>query len=331
MFYFSSSILNGLDKMLHHYLDYRNRIPNLYGKFINNIDLAIIVLLNAIPIFYLSLYLLIPKLLFRRSIVGVIFFIVSLIAYYFVSKLITGFIFPLIYILGIPYSVKVLLPLVLLSSIGGAIFAFSEKAKREKRDKGILEKKNIQLELDLLKSTINPHFLFNTLNNIDILIDKDSQKASNYLKKLSNILRFMLNSSKNDFIPLETEIDFIKQYIELQKIRTSNPGFIKINVKGIIKNWKIAPMLFVPFVENAFKYSSNKKIKNAINIIVNTTSESITFTCINAISGKESDVKKNGLGINLIKQRLNLIYQGKYQLNIEPNSNEYKVSLIINK
>ncbi|PZR25787.1 MAG: hypothetical protein DI538_27040, partial [Azospira oryzae] len=125
--------------------------------------------------------------------------------------------------------------------------------------KEVLISKNLQTELALLKAQLNPHFLFNTLNNIDVLIDRSPEKASIYLKKLSDILRFMLYDSHVDVIPLKQELEYISKYIDLQIIRTANAKFVSYKVQHDSLDVEIAPMLFIPFIENAFKHSTDKK------------------------------------------------------------------------
>lgn len=125
--------------------------------------------------------------------------------------------------------------------------------------KSDLQKRNYETELALLKSQINPHFLFNTINNIDMLITKDAPSASVYLNKLSDIMRFMLYETKTEKIPLTKELTYIEKFIELQKIRTTNPHYINYTVNGDATNVLIPPMLFIPFIENAFKHAENKK------------------------------------------------------------------------
>lgn len=122
-----------------------------------------------------------------------------------------------------------------------------------------LNKKNYEVELALMKAQINPHFLFNTINNIDVLIEKDAAKASVYLNKLSDIMRFMLYETKTEKITLVKELAYIEKYIDLQKIRTAKPESINYLVNGEAKNLMIEPMLFIPFIENAFKHSESVK------------------------------------------------------------------------
>ena len=199
----------------------------------------------------------------------------------------------------------------------------------EIRYKEQLEKQNVATNLELLKAKINPHFLFNTLNNIDVLIEKDAATASVYLKKLSDILRFTLYESPSDTIPLKKELDYILQYIDLQKIRTSNPHFVTVDFTKADNDVEIAPMLFIPFIENAFKYSTNKKINNAITISIATQANTITFNCSNIYDGNEQITAEGGLGLTIMKERLQLLYPGKHQLEINKTAERFIVNLAI--
>lgn len=193
-----------------------------------------------------------------------------------------------------------------------------------------LEKKNTETELALLKAQINPHFLFNTLNNIDVLIEKDAAKSSVYLKKLSDILRFMLYESPLEKIPLTQELEYIHKYIELQKIRTSNSNYVTFEVEGDTGHILIAPMLFIPFIENAFKHSVNKKIDNAIEVKLSADENKITFYCSNAYDAPALQTQlKSGLGLELIKNRLKLLYRDNYNLAIDKADNRFIVNLTI--
>jgi sensor histidine kinase YesM len=193
-----------------------------------------------------------------------------------------------------------------------------------------LQKKNYQMELNLIKSQVNPHFLFNTLNNIDVLIDKDKDKASMYFKKLSDILRFMLYETKTDKIPISKEISYIEKYIDLQMLRNSNPAFIDFKVKGEPESRMIEPMLYIPFIENAFKHADNKKLVHAIIVWFDFTGKDIVFECSNNFTAnkpKEND--SFGLGNDLIEKRLALLYPKNHQLTITKDNNRYTVNLII--
>jgi len=193
-----------------------------------------------------------------------------------------------------------------------------------------LEKKNLETELALLKAQINPHFLFNTLNNIDILIEKDAATASVYLKKLSDILRFTLYESPSETVALSEEIRYIGQYIELQKIRTSNTDFVSFTVEGSTDNLRIPPMLFISFIENAFKHCTDKKINNAIEIDIAIGDGEVHFTCSNAYDHVARLTQpKSGLGLDLIRNRLELLYKENYQLKIDKTKERFIVTLTV--
>ncbi|QLG44375.1 sensor histidine kinase [Costertonia aggregata] len=194
-----------------------------------------------------------------------------------------------------------------------------------------LQQKNHEMEMALVKSQLDPHFLFNTLNNIDILILKDANEASNYLNKLSDIMRFMLFETKTDTILLSKELEYINKYIALQKIRTVNSNYISFDVKGSPQGKTIAPMVFLPFIENAFKHTGNKKLEHAITINIDIKQESLTFECANKFNpNRKLKQGNNGLGNSLIEKRLKLIYPKKHLLKVANEDGLYRVNLTIN-
>jgi two-component system, LytTR family, sensor kinase len=191
--------------------------------------------------------------------------------------------------------------------------------------KKLLENKTALL---ILQAQLNPHFLFNSLNNIDILIKETPDTASEYLKKLSDILRYVLYETKESETELSKEIEQIKSYIELQKIRTDNPHYVNFNIKGELKDQKIAPMIFIPFIENAFKHCKNKTIENAIDIEFELEKEKVKMICKNYYEENQLEIiKSEGLGIETIKQRLNLLYPKNHELMIDKTGNWFNVSL----
>jgi hypothetical protein len=209
--------------------------------------------------------------------------------------------------------------------IKGFITWFDEIKLKEQ-----LQQKNYEVEMALVKSQLDPHFMFNTINNIDVLILKDALKASDYLNKLSEIMRFMLFETKTDYILLSKEIEYIEKYIELQKIRTANLNYVSYSVTGSPQNYKIAPMIFIPFIENAFKHTTNKKLENAITINILISGEVIELICINKFNANAPLKQENGgVGNELIKKRLHLIYPEKHTLNIVNQDNLYSVKLTI--
>ena len=219
---------------------------------------------------------------------------------------------------------------ILLAGVMGCLFKGFVTWYSELRIKEELLQKNLQSELALLKAQINPHFLFNTINNIDVLIEKEPKTASKYLKQLSEMMRFMLYESSSDLIPLTTELEYIKKYIDLQKIRTANERYVNLTISGETDKLMIAPAIFIPFIENAFKHSTNKKIEDAINITIKIVWNNISFNCSNYFDNSKSFTQeKSGLGIDLIRQRLKLIYKDNHELDIIKTDDHFEVKLNI--
>jgi LytS/YehU family sensor histidine kinase len=219
-------------------------------------------------------------------------------------------------------SILSLLNLVMGLIIKGFVLWFKETKEKEE-----LNKKNHQMELALVKSQLDPHFLFNTLNNIDVLILKDAEKASLFLNKLSDIMRFMLFETKDEKIELAKEITYIEKFIELQKIRTSNPNYLTVSIDIEDGAVLISPMLFIPFIENAFKYAEPFKSENGIEIVLKASSNKLDFYCDNKYSSSNSSFSNNGLGNELIQKRLALLYPEQHHLEMTESNGVFKVKL----
>ncbi len=201
---------------------------------------------------------------------------------------------------------------------------------KEIKLKEALQKKNHEMEMALVKAQLDPHFLFNTINNIDVLILKDANEASDYLNKLSDIMRFMLFETKTSEILLVKELAYIEKYIELQKIRTANKSYVNYSVVGQLNGQTIAPMVFIPFIENAFKHTNNKKLEDAITVEMEITKTAIKMVCRNKFDPtRKNKIESNGLGNELIQKRLHLIYPNRHGLSVTNENNLYTVTLTI--
>lgn len=195
--------------------------------------------------------------------------------------------------------------------------------------KETLTEKTRSLELEMIKLKLDPHFLFNTINNVDVLLETDSVKANTYLHKLASILRFYLYKTSETLILLSDEIKYIDEYVELQKIRTANKDFVQLMITGKIKDKKIPPMTLIPFIENAFKHSPNKKT-STIEINLNIEKNELHFTCKNPlVHPNETKNKEKGVGIELTEKRLKLIYGNQHHLIIKETLTDYFVELRI--
>jgi len=201
---------------------------------------------------------------------------------------------------------------------------------QNQQTKAELENKNKTSELALLRTQLNPHFLFNTLNNIDSLILTKPQKASDAIIKLSDIMRFMLYDTSTDVVPLEKEINYLKSYISLQQIRLKDAAFVKVDIAGNCHGKNIAPMLFIPFVENAFKHGQKNVKAPGITIKLDCGKESVNFEVMNRVDPtiEVSKDKTAGIGLANTQRRLELLYPDRHQFSIE-NKNGYYVSRLM--
>ncbi|MCX6269059.1 MAG: histidine kinase [Bacteroidetes bacterium] len=186
-------------------------------------------------------------------------------------------------------------------------------------------------ELALLRSQINPHFLFNTLNNIYSLVYKKSEDAPEAVMKMSSIMRYMLYDATTDSVLLEKEIEYLKSFIELEKLRIRHKEFVELNISGNVEGRTIAPMLLIPFVENAFKHGSRSVTNPGIRINLTLEANKILFEVSNHVR-KNTTITKDqvgGIGLTNIRRRLNLLYTGKHQLEISADEEMYHVKLIL--
>ncbi len=185
-------------------------------------------------------------------------------------------------------------------------------------------------ELALMRSQVNPHFLFNTLNNIYSLVYRKSDEAPEAVMKLSSIMRYMLYDSAARKVPLEKEIEYLKSYIELQNLRIKHPDFVSLQIDGDTEGKTIAPMLLISFVENAFKHS-NKSHRPGILINLSALNGSIIFKVMNYLRNASSatDEPTGGISLGTIKRRLELIYPGKHKLLISQEAETFSINLEI--
>lgn len=220
----------------------------------------------------------------------------------------------------------------LLSRVGLSIGArgFIEYIHEKERRKE-LEYANFQSELSLFRAQVNPHFLFNTLNNIDALIHIDPDKASAALIQLSKQMRYLLYDSNVTKINLKDEISFIQNYIDLETIRIKNKKFISFDIRGNLQGIQIAPMLLIAFVENAFKHSNDKHKDKGLEISLSIIEDNLLFKCKNTFDASltPNHLKYSGIGLDLVKKRLELIYKTNYNLIIRQDNYYYAVELSI--
>ena len=215
-------------------------------------------------------------------------------------------------------------------ALTGTLFRFTVSWFRNSLMQEELERQNIQNELALLRSQINPHFLFNTLNNLHSFAQHDQDKTAFGIIKLSEIMRYMLYETNTENVLLEKEIKYIENYIELQRLRLKNPDFVTFKVEGNIYGKKIAPLLLISFIENAFKHGRKNIESPGIMIHLACNENELTFKVTNFVTKKEYNIEKDqGIGLKNIKRRLDLIYGKNYKLDISENDDKYIVTLLL--
>jgi len=218
--------------------------------------------------------------------------------------------------------------------IVGTVFGFTIEmlAKRVESDKlsEQLLKEKTEAELNFLKAQINPHFLFNSINTIFFQIDKNNSNARQSLLKFSEMLRYQLYDCMAERIFIEKEIIYLRSYVELQKLRKEENVFVHFNCSESVKEFSIAPLVLISFVENAFKHVSNFSGKeNKISIELDKKEDEFHFRVFNTNEIRKEKVVLNesGIGLNNVKRRIELIYNGNHELKINKQDNSFEVTL----
>ncbi|WP_343704228.1 histidine kinase [Chitinophaga sp.] len=191
-----------------------------------------------------------------------------------------------------------------------------------------LERSKTYAELEQLKNQINPHFLFNTLNNANVLTKKDPEKASQVLMKLSDLLRYQLYDSAREKVLLTSDIHFLEDFLNLEKVRRDSFDFL-ISKEGDLSGVQIPPLLFISFVENAVKHNNDATRSSYVNLYFNVRNNELFFTCINSKPVLKSVNNAGGLGLANVKRRLELLFPAAHSLNIEDDPERYCVTLTI--
>jgi two-component system, LytTR family, sensor kinase len=219
---------------------------------------------------------------------------------------------------------------VLTAAVFGSFFGVIINWFKTMNQKAELDKQKLAIELELIKSKLNPHFLFNTLNNIDSLIHNDPDEASSALIRLSEMMRYLTYETVSDVVDLKREIEYIHNFIELNRIRLKTPEDIRFEVTGD-QNVMIPPAIFVPLIENAFKFASFRIKKPCIDIRLSSDNGYVVFDISDYHENIKGRPEKNsGSGLSNLKKRLDLTYPGNYQLIIEPGEELFHVNLTIN-
>lgn len=285
---------------------------------------------------YLTNYALIPALLYKKKYVlfGCIYlaliFGIGLLKIYINERLLSPFFHGIDVFSDFRERVyDNIIPLLLLTSTGAAIKLVLDYVQTQKRLSEI-SKEKAETELKFLKSQINPHFLFNSLNSVYFLIDKQNTEARQTLLQFSDLLRYQLYDCNADTIEIEKEIAYLKDYIRLQQLRKDSHYEVTLK-EGEVQGFRIVPLLLIPFLENAFKHVSHySDLKNFIHVELEKANGMFYFRIRNS-KEKEPQVTEphGGIGLANVKRRLALLYPDKHELHIDDNDGVFKVELLL--
>jgi len=236
-------------------------------------------------------------------------------------------------VFGIPrrsffISVDRMASLCILLLLSGALIRLGFSFIKNQNEKKLLENTNLNAEINFLKSQVNPHFLFNTLNGIYSLAQNHSDLTGTAILKLSELMRYVLYESGTEKVELAKDIQYLNNYVDLQRLRLSSKVIVQYEVKGNLYGHYIAPLLLISFIENAFKHGISYTNSSVVKIQIEVFEETLTLVVENPIV--ESDSFAGGVGLKNVKRRLEVLYPGKFSLNITNTDRLYLVHLKLN-
>ncbi len=300
-------------------------------------------LFAATALFYLNYFFLVPKLLLKKDIY--IYVLVSVTLLIIVGAIVQlsfppdfpprpiqdfrprkppvdknwlRLLFVPVMAIGIPYAISAVLRM------------YREWKKNEDLRKKV-EKEKIQSELQFLKTQLNPHFLFNSLNAIYALSVKNSKETSEAIINLSEMMRYMLYEADKDMVPLTKELEYIKSYVQLQRLRLADSENVTLNISGEDKNKAIPPLLFISFIENAFKYGTDYQGRTTVKINLIIDDDSIHLSVMNLIGIHNKEKNSFGVGLENVRNRLKLLYPNAHVLKVKNDGETYSVNLVLNQ
>jgi two-component system, LytTR family, sensor kinase len=217
---------------------------------------------------------------------------------------------------------------VLISGFSLGLRMSANYGENEKRRKE-LEKEKLSSELAFLKNQVSPHFFFNTLNNIYSLTEINTKEAQNAILQLSKLMRYLLYESEKGDVKLSSEIAFMKNYVELMKLRVSEKVKLSFSFPEEYKDISLPPLLFIPFIENAFKHGVSYKDKSFVKVELKFSDHNLIFSCTNSISSKVEDFSGSGIGLDNARKRLSLLFPNNHKLSIDQNEKVFEITLVV--
>lgn len=222
------------------------------------------------------------------------------------------------------------LQLTFMNLLALTALAYFFKSKSDEKAMRELREQRLQLELDSLRAQLNPHFFFNTLNNIYSLAQQQSLHTAETVSKLSDLMRYVLYDAGNDVVPLKKEIEFVKNYVALEKIRHNNDDDVKFDWQGDARGKVVAPLLFIPYIENAFKHGLQQVIDGGfVDVVVVLTGDELTIEIKNSKPAGILKGSAGGIGMVNAVKRLQLLYPDKHVLKVKDAGQMFELGLTI--
>lgn len=302
--------------------------------FINAMLMQLVYFPPSVLIIYGIIYIAIPKLLFKKR--YLLFTLYILGSYLLDFGAFLGTKYFLAPAIGIttdndPVLTDFFWSILTFTFVAGIVIAIKVLSYnfKLKEDKVQMMKQNLESEMNLLRSKINPHFLFNVLNNIDEMMYMNREKASNYIFNLSNIMRYMLTEADKELSFLKEEIEYLKNYIELSEFSLPHKNFIEFKVNGALNQQKVPTLIFLPLIENVIKHSRKNKHDNIL-ISFTIKDDNVILKTENKVRSLSIDASNtNGFGIENLKKRLQLTYKNNFTMETKKEGDIYKSYLQI--
>ena len=291
----------------------------------------LVVFFQIILIAYSNTYFFVPRFLFRNNYLGYGLFVLSsmILSYYVHEVFADSFRIDLLPNEDDSINFFTFSFMTLVLIVASAAIKLFQQWIADARRIHDLELANTNGELEQLKNQINPHFLFNMLNNANVLIEDDPKKASQVLVKLSDLLRYQLYDSSRDKVLLTSEIHFLEDFLNLEKVRRDNFNFL-ISKEGELSGVQVPPLLFISFVENAVKHNNDAAKLSYLNLYFDVRHNGLFFKCVNSKPAVKAVNKSGGLGLANIERRLELLFPSSHTLKIVDDPETYSVTLFLN-
>lgn len=286
---------------------------------------------------YLNYYIFLPRFMQHKKLLRYLFeflipFVILIAIRIVIQRyMVDGYTYKVAYYYSGLYVVQAVSVTLFIAIFIGMLRFAADWFELEARKKAI-ENERLMAELNFLKAQINPHFLFNTLNNLYYLAYSKSDNTTVVIDKLSKMMRYMIYDSNHPTVLLSKEIEYMENYISLEQLRLNNEVPIKFEVKGEVNDIRIAPLIFITFLENAFKHGVNNKTSSAwVNVGIHLQGKQCIYTVENSKQPLPADSKegKSGIGLQNVQRRLELSYPDKYSLQVEDKADSYFIKLNI--